>query len=48
VDAVRSLVETLDQLYSCFLSRRLGREWADDLGGMQGWLARRERVAGAA
>jgi hypothetical protein len=48
VDAVRSLVETLDGLYSCFLSRRLGREWADDLGGMQGWLARKERVAGAA
>lgn len=45
VDAVRSLVETLDQLYSCFLSRRLGREWADDLGGMQGWLSRKERAA---
>ena len=48
VDAVRSLVETLDGLYSCFLSRRLGREWADELRGMQGWLSRKERVAGAA
>ena len=45
VDAVRSLVETLDQLYSCFLSRRLGREWADELRGMQGWLSRKERAA---
>ena len=48
VGQVRHLIETIDGLYSCFLSRRLGREWADDLGGMQGWLARKERVAGAA
>jgi hypothetical protein len=45
VDAVRSLVETLDQLYGAFLSRRLGREWADELRGMQGWLSRKERAA---
>ena len=48
VGQVRHFIETIDGLYSCFLSRRLGREWADDLGGMQGWLARKERVAGAA
>jgi hypothetical protein len=45
VDAVRSLVETLDGLFGAFLSRRLGREWADELRGMQGWLARKERAA---
>lgn len=48
VDSIRALVETLDQLYAAFLSRRLGREWADDLAGMQGWLSRKEHAAEAA
>mgnify|MGYP000452724614 FL=1 len=45
VGQVRHLIETIDGLYSCFLSRRLGREWADELRGMQGWLSRKERAA---
>jgi hypothetical protein len=48
VDRVRWLVETLDGLFACFLARRLGREWADDLAGMQGWLSRKERAEAAA
>lgn len=48
VDQVRAVVETLDQLYAAFLSRRLGREWAHDLAQMQRWLSRTERAAGAA
>lgn len=45
VGQVRHFIETIDGLYSCFLSRRLGREWADELRGMQGWLSRKERAA---
>ena len=48
VGQVRHFIETIDGLYSCFLSRRLGREWADELRGMQGWLSRKERAASGA
>lgn len=48
VGEVRELVATLDLLYGAFLSRRLGREWADDLAGMQAWLRRTERTAAGA
>ncbi len=48
VGEVRELVATLDLLYGAFLSRRLGREWADDLAGMQAWLLRTDRFGAAA
>jgi hypothetical protein len=42
---LRSLVETLDLLYDAFGRRRFGKEWEDDLAGMQRWLKREERRA---
>lgn len=42
---IRSMVETLDLLYDAFGRRRFGKEWAEDLAGMQRWLKREERRA---
>lgn len=45
IDLIRQLIEALDGLYGAFLARRFGRAWADDLEGVQRWLARGERGA---
>jgi len=42
---IRSLIETLDLLYDAFGKRRFGKEWEEELGGMQRWLKREERRA---
>lgn len=42
---VRGLVETLDLVYDAFGKRRFGKEWEEDLPGIQRWLKREERKA---
>src|SRR5919204_4649540 len=39
-DQVRGLIETLDLLYDAFGKKRFGREWEEELAGMQKWLKR--------
>lgn len=39
VAAIRCLSETVDQLYTAFLKRRLGRQWSAELSQTQTWLA---------
>jgi hypothetical protein len=48
VTRVRSLIETLDLLYDAFGRRRFSRDWTDELGKMQKWLARPERLRSSA
>ena len=43
VTRVRSLIETLDLLYDAFGRRRFSREWTEELGKIQKWLARPDR-----
>ncbi len=43
VAAIRRLSETLDLLYTAFLERRLGRQWAAELSQIQAWLATESR-----
>lgn len=42
---LRALVETLDLVYDAFGARRFGKEWEEDLPGIQRWLKREERKA---
>lgn len=42
---LRSLIETLDLLYDAFGQKRFGKEWEEELVGMQKWLKREERRA---
>jgi hypothetical protein len=42
---LRSLIETLDLLYDAFGQKRFGKEWEQELLGMQKWLKREERRA---
>lgn len=42
---LRSLIETLDLLYDAFGQKRFGKEWEQELIGMQKWLKREERRA---
>lgn len=42
---IRGLVETLDLLYDAFGAKRFGKDWQDELTGMQKWLKREERKA---
>jgi hypothetical protein len=42
---LRSLIETLDLLYNAFGEKRFGKEWEQELAGMQKWLKREERRA---
>jgi hypothetical protein len=44
-DQLRALVETLDLLYDAFGQKRFGKEWEQELLGMQKWLKREERRA---
>ncbi len=38
IDALRHLVETLDLLYNAYGHRRIGPNWANDLGRIRNWL----------
>ena len=42
---LRALIETLDLLYDAFGQKRFGKEWEQELLGMQKWLKREERRA---
>ncbi len=42
IESIRSMLEAIDGLYAAFLSKRLTKEWSDELLGMQRWLSRRE------
>jgi hypothetical protein len=42
---LRALIETLDLLYDAFGQKRFGKEWEQELLGMQKWLKRDERRA---
>ena len=44
VTRVRGLIETLDLLYDAFGRRRFSREWTEELGKIQKWLARPDRA----
>jgi hypothetical protein len=48
VTRVRSLIETLDLLYDAFGRRRFSREWTEELGKIQKWLARPDRSRASA
>jgi hypothetical protein len=43
VAAIRRMSETVDLLFTAFLNRRLGRQWATDLSEIQAWLAKESR-----
>ncbi len=45
VTQLRHLLETLDLMYQAFLRRRLGDDWAKELGRMKKWLQRDDRKA---
>ena len=42
---LRELIQTLDLLYDAFGQKRFGKEWEQELLGMQKWLKREERRA---
>ena len=42
---LRSLIETLDLLYDAFGQKRFGKDWEQELAGMQKWLKREDRRA---
>lgn len=42
---LRALIETLDLLYDAFGQKRFGKDWEQELLGMQKWLKREERRA---
>jgi hypothetical protein len=42
---IRNLIETLDLLYDAFGEKRFGKEWENELAGIQKWLKRDERRA---
>jgi len=44
-DQIRSLIETLDLLYDAFGQKRFGKDWEQELHGIQKWLKREERRA---
>ncbi len=48
VTRLRSLIETLDLLYDAFGRRRFSREWTEELGKIQKWLARPDRPRASA
>jgi hypothetical protein len=45
LQAVRDLVETVEQMYFAFLDKRLGPQWQDELRRIQHWIAGRKAVA---
>jgi hypothetical protein len=42
---LRELIQTLDLLYDAFGQKRFGKDWEQELAGMQKWLKREERRA---
>lgn len=48
VTRVRSMVETLDLLFDAFGRRRFSRDWTEELGKIQKWLARSDRPRSSA